>query len=469
MKARRGQVAIYLVLVLVALTFLMLMNVGAYLAVTAKNRAMNAGDSAALAAASCQGRLLREIGELNLEHLKLLGNETPAAVDAKRRIDEIAVTQSRLAFLGPIEGIRLANEAAKRVGAKSCSGMYDILKNHVNDVRTVYAQAPELYPEPWRDAWEEYATLLELAIADGVVAGPDNIDFRNARGGHMLLNGSFYSAVNGRAWCWFGFNAASLLETYTSYRDWSPLPDPDEETALRQCANCEVFSLHLVSKVGSASDLLGKELIARLTGWTEEEMERMPGLKDRAQVWYFFDDAEWRRWWEIDPDGEWQFPAVGKVKSEYDVRGCAAICRVYENIPQLVSGSGEREIEWSAAAKPFATVTDARGSVAPITSCGGFVVPAEWDVRLVPVDTVGGKDLSTADYGWMKHVMEHLPGYLERGPVSGSGCTYCETLVAWERESLRREGREWLKTKSDSCIRSSPGGTVRRGGTPHGH
>jgi len=469
MRARKGQVAIYLVIVLVALTFLMLMNVGAYLAVTAKNRAMNAGDSASLAAAACQGRLLARIGELNLEHLKLLGKGGEPGVSVPIRITEIAVEQSRLTFLGPLEGIRLANDAAKKVGAKPCSGMQEILRSHVNDVRTIYAQAPELYPEPWEDAWEEYATALELAIADGIVAGPDNIDFRNAKGGHYLLNSSFYSAVNGRSWCWFRFYAPGLLDNYTSYQDWSPLPLPDEEESLRQCANCEVFSLHLVSKVGSAMDLLGKELIMRLTGWTAEEMKHMPGLDNREQVWYFFADDRWCKWWEIDPDGEWKFPVVGKVKPEYDVKGCAAICRVYENIPKLVSGSGEREIEWSAAAKPFATAVDAGGKVVPITDCNGLVVPADWDVRLVPVDTVGGKDLSTANYGWMKHVKEHLPVYMVNGPVSGSGCSYCETLVAWERESLRREGREWLKTKSDSCIRCEGGGTVMRGGTPHGH
>ena len=52
---RRGQVALYLEMTLVAITFLVLMNVGAYLGVSAKNRAMNAGDAAALAVAKYQG------------------------------------------------------------------------------------------------------------------------------------------------------------------------------------------------------------------------------------------------------------------------------------------------------------------------------------------------------------------------------------------------------------------------------
>ena len=48
MKARKGQVAVYLALALLAIVMLTLMNVGAYLAVSAKNRTMNAGDAAAL-------------------------------------------------------------------------------------------------------------------------------------------------------------------------------------------------------------------------------------------------------------------------------------------------------------------------------------------------------------------------------------------------------------------------------------
>lgn len=51
MKARSGQVAVYLVLALVAIVVLVLMNVGAFLAVSARNRTMNGGDAAALSVA----------------------------------------------------------------------------------------------------------------------------------------------------------------------------------------------------------------------------------------------------------------------------------------------------------------------------------------------------------------------------------------------------------------------------------
>ena len=49
MKARNGQVALYLVMVLLAIAVLMLVNVNSFLAVRSKNRMMNAVDEAALA------------------------------------------------------------------------------------------------------------------------------------------------------------------------------------------------------------------------------------------------------------------------------------------------------------------------------------------------------------------------------------------------------------------------------------
>ena len=54
---RRGQVALYLVMVLVAIAVMMFANVNMFLAVRAKNRMMNAVDEAAIAAA-----LIAELG-----------------------------------------------------------------------------------------------------------------------------------------------------------------------------------------------------------------------------------------------------------------------------------------------------------------------------------------------------------------------------------------------------------------------
>lgn len=464
MTAKRGQVALYLVLTLVAITFLMVMNVGAYLAVSARNRTMNAGDAAAIAVAKHQGELLNRIGELNVEHLKLALEGGPHAV---LRIAEIRGEQARLCFLGPLEGIARGNQAARDNGIAIDDGMTKILKQHAFDIRSVYVTNPQSYPEPWKGAWEEYAQRLELALGDGLRAGPDNVEFVDAAGGHMLLNKQFYHAIAGRNWCWFNFNAKSLIDGYASYRDWGPLPVADPATRLERCQNCEVYSLHLVSRQGSALDLFGKEAVARLLERSVSSVTNAPLLKDRRQVWFCY-GGEWRTWWEIDPDGEWQFPVVGKVKSEYDVRGCAAICRCTRDIPNVVDDAPERRAVWSAAAKPFGKVENDEGQSDVVTALGRLVTPAFDSAHLVPLDTVGGRDLSTADADWMTHVREHLPYYLDKGPHGGS-CWYCQQLFLWEQRSFRKTGSLWIRYHGRECIRNCGGGGTSHGGSAHGH
>ena len=472
---RSGQVALYLVLVLVAITVLVLANVGTFLSVTAKNRAMNAGDAAALAVAKWQGELINKIGELNVEHLKTAldvdERNEPSVEAARVRCADVVLRQRKTCFLDPLDGIRLGNEAARANGAKPSDEMTETLKQHVIDVRTQYATTLDLYPEPWAGAWEEYARMLEEKLGQEMYAGPDNIEFVDDDSGHYLLNREFYHAIAGRNWCWFHYSGGGLLDSYSGFRDWSPLPRADDATRLNRCSNSEVYSLHLQARTGRAVDLLGVPLIQDLTGATQKQIEESTLLNDPEQTWFFYDTSSsgyWRSWWEIDPGGEWQFPVVGSVKTEYDVRGAAAICRVTLDAPSLVT-SAERTAVWSAAAKPFGTVEDERGAASVVTARKELVLPGTFRAaRLVPIDAVGGKDTATADAEWMRHVREDLPAYLLNGPSSSQGCYYCSQLVAWERPSLRQQGREWLRSHSEDCSRPSSGG-YGRGGTPHGH
>ena len=462
MKTKRGQVVLYLVVMLVAVTFLILMNAGAYLGIRAKNRAMNAGDAAAIAVARHQGELLNRIGRLNIEHL------LAALENDEARCAEIPGVQARICLLEPLDGIAIGNAAARNNKVGNNAGMQQILSRHALDVAVEYAGNSELYPEAWEGAWGEYAAKLQQAVAGGIAAGPDNIDFLNAATGHFLLDRMFYNAVAGHNWCWFHFNASSLLDSYTGFRDWAPLPGADDETRRRRSVNSEVYSLNLDRRVGSAVDLLGIDIIKKLTGKSEEDIAGSYMITNRQQVWYFYDSSRWREWWEMDPDGRWRFPVTGKVKREYDVRGCAAVCRVTTGFAKLIEDTEYGETVWTAAAKPVGCVEDIDGRLAPVTAFRHFVTPAFTDTRLVPVDSVGGRDLSTADPVWMAHVRDHLPEYLLSGPDSGASCFYCSVLKAWERQSLRDQARRWLEFNSGSCVRSHGGGG-EWGGTPHGH
>ena len=338
MNARSGQVALYLALVLVAIAFLVLMNLGVYLGVSARNATMNSGDAASLAVAHYQGELINRIGEWNLEHLRsALEGDAEKCAELTRR-------QLRTSFLDPLEGISIGNAAAKENGCDQSDRMKGILADHARDVRLYYATNPDVYPEPWEGAWEEYAQHLEIAISNGIWAGPDNVDFLDAATGHLLLNQGFYQAIASRNWCWFHFNAESTLKTYTGHEDWGPLPIRHENSF----ENSEIFSLHVKSKRGSILDVFTPRevvnLLERFAGdgetvrggspW-EESVAECPVtyavvtnsalLRDNRQTWYFLGEDRWREWTEIS--AERGFPVLGSIKPEYDVRGCAAICR----------------------------------------------------------------------------------------------------------------------------------------------
>lgn len=468
MTAKRGQVALYLLMVLVALCLLAIMNVDVFVAVRAKNRVQNAGDAATLAAARRQGLLLNEIGRLNIDHIvaAALRNDT-------NECEAIVLDQRKRALLGPVEGLRDANEAAKKNGMEVRDEFAAILAEHVVDIRTVYAGGGETgdpYPEPWPGAWGEYAAAIENVIAEGLATGPDNMEFYDAAGGHMLLNRNFYFAISGKNWCWFHFNCEDLLKNYTSWHDWGPLPTREESSM----ENGEIFSLHVKAFRGSILDVFEPEDVVDLVkAYGEEEVTLAEVtnswvLASRDQTWFFFDDDVWRNWYEISPfgeDGGYAFPVVGEVRREYDLRGCAAICRCVQGT-FAVATDQESDLTWAAAAKPFGKVVK-DGADEPANAHSGFVVPCFSAVRLVPLDAVGGEELATADFGWVNHVRHHLPDYLEKGPRVGA-CFYCLQLETWERDSFRREGERWIEHNAGSCIRGT-GGPGGHGGTSHGH
>ena len=475
---RRGQVAIYLLTVLVALFLVALLNVDAFGFVRGKHRAQNAGDAAALAAARKQGRLLNEIGRLNVEHIiAAVGNDA-------EECERIAMDQRRLVLLGPVDGLRLASRAAKKNGMKVRDEFAEILRDHIADIRLVYMDGTnsegEPYPEPYPGAWGEYAAKIEEVVSEGLACGPDNVEFYGAQGGHYLLMKDFYHAVAAENWCWFRWKAEGLLDGYSSYHDWAPLPVRDE----RSMENSEIFSLHVRAWQGAITDILDTNEIRHICreyGGGEipqEELEKSYVITNREQVWFFFEGGRpgdggynWGRWFNGlalagDDDG-YDFPIVGEIKPEYNVRGCAAICRCVNDV-EAVAAEGVSSVAWAAAAKPFGTVQNFEGETDVATALKSFVVPCFSHVRLVPLDSVGGRDLSTADYGWVTHVRKHLGPYLDDGPRHAHECFYCLQLQTWERRSFRESGRRWLRYYSDTCIRGSGGGGSR-GGTSHGH
>ena len=468
MKARKGQIAIYLAMVLVAICVLAVMNVGIFLVVRAKGRAIAGGDATALAVAKYQGELLNGIGAMNVDHLKA------ALENDASKCEEIMRRQLRSCFLDPLKGLEIGSKMALENRMGGCKDDQDdkwkmLMRQHVADIRTFYVNNPETFPEPWDGAWNEFATELELQLDRRLHAWPANAEFADMWESFPLASPDFYQAIAGRAWCWFKFNGMWLFE-----RDADHMPLPDF-THADTIFNSEIYSLHLTFRefVPQELDEEWTNVVMRMTGCTEADIAASVLITNVTQKWAFY-DSRWNSWSAYDgiafhPD---EFPIVGEVKPEYDVLGCASICQVMTGARDLFA-SDERSngVVWLAAAKPFGTVEDEEGSLVAVTALKRLVFPAFETVRLVPVDSVGGGYTNTADADWLAHVKYHIPSsphYNHRtyAEQSASGCWYCSQLLLWNQPSFRSQGVEWLKKHSSDCVRPVGSGGSR-GGTPH--
>ena len=155
-----------------------------------------------------------------------------------------------MCFTGPLIALMAAQQAAKQNHAYNNESFTQLLREHAHEVRTVYPRltgenGDMLFPEPYENAWSEYAAMLDAIAEQGLAAGPDNAQFflDPAAGTHYLLMPDFYDAVAGRVWCWFFRDAPGLLEGYREFFPcwWPPLPGLME----RDYINSEIFSLHL--------------------------------------------------------------------------------------------------------------------------------------------------------------------------------------------------------------------------------
>lgn len=460
-----GQAVIFLVMALVILLFAALWSADVHRIIFVKDRSQNAGDAATLAAARWQASSLNLLGELNLVHALALAVGDHAAVDV------ITNTQVRLCFSGPMAGMAAAQQAAKLNGIPVNAEFTEFVRRHAATVRNSYpAQVggQMLFPEPYPGAWDEYATMLEVLAADGVAAGADNaVLYTDRLGGHTLLTRAFYEAVAGRNWCWFYLNAPGLLDDYTGYTWWPGLP----ALQWQHYGNSEFFSLCVDGVQTSLRSLLSP---SRLQAAVEEAGRTMvadPSNQWRRadQLWYVYEGGRWGRWDAM----ERPFPVTGTVREEYDYQGADAIARVQAQLDRFTPGAdggGTRRdsVTWTAAAKPFGYL-DLEGT-AVVPNLYGFVLPAFRDVRLMPIDAASVPGGGSFDMDWRRHVVEHLPLYMVRGPAAmDSSCWFCAQLVTWETPEFRREGVDWLSLYSARCLIRPSGGGGSGGGSRHAH
>ncbi len=462
-QRKSGQTIIFVICVLVILTFILFWNFDLHKILHVKFRSQNAGDSAALAAARWQGISLNIIGDLNImQAAALTGNDTDSA-------QAIAGLQARLCYAGPMTAFAAAQQAAKNNGMYNNDDFTEYLEEHWARVTYDYPSMTDgsgkmLFPEPYPGAWEDYSDMLSLFVDDGIAAAPDNATlYGDAIGGHMLYNMAFYNAIAGGSWCWFWHNAMDTLEEYTDYRWWDALPVPPHV----QYMNAEIFGLRLtaISVVDSLDLIDNMNELSTERSLTAAEITT--NIFNFAANWYCYNSSGWAPWETLYNFDGYEFPWLDgfEVKPQYEYIGADAAIRLELSAERLSPGSADSQITWTSAAKPFGYLNDTERP-----NEYDVVLPAFHDVRLIPLDACTMPAGGAYNLRWREHVEDHLPEYMDRG-LSGItlSCWYCAQLITWENDAWRRVGISWLEVNSALCNIPSGAGGHSSGGTRRGH
>lgn len=459
-RSASGQVMIFLLMVLLFLSIVLIWNFDLHNVIHLKLRSQNAADASALAAARWQGITLNLIGDLNIMQAVAL------SAGASNAAQQIAETQSRLCYVGPIIGLLASQQAAKNNGIYVNPAFSERLAAHANSVLSDYSA---VFAEPYANCWNEYGAMLMSIAESGVAAAPDNTCFyTDYSGGHTLLDPGFYDAIAGWVWCWFWVDPVrfNLLQTYTDYLWWPDLPPQIPEI---QPENSEVYGLGLTT----VSPLPGGAPTVEKMNLLREQRNLDPlaisnSVVTAAATWFIYRPSKWTEW-SIMKDPSFPVFPEKQVKPQYDYAGADAVVRIEAISERHLPGSSDRRIACTAAAKPFGYLTTDDGTqIRP--DAYQLVLPAFHDIRLIPVDASSSPVGGAYDVEWREHIEDHLPVYINNG-LGGldASCWYCRQLITWETPAFRQTGIDWLSdtNNSNSCEifgpGSGPGGGTRRG------
>ena len=255
-KPRRGQVLIFMLMMMIILTFVAFSVYDTQHVIVQRVRSQNASDSAALVGARWQLTCLNAIGELNLMKVTTdivtagppqFGNTEGNYAEYRPLYSALDKLQAKIAITGPMMGVLYGEQAAK------LNGMHGI-QDYANDFYAYadfverYANNPNVLNDPWlwtpvfnpnnpSDMQERQQLLMDFAllcreVADQHMAALPNI-FGNSDDIASVLdwtqaspfaleylgNRQFYAAIAGQDWCYL----KPLLWIYSDWAFWGPV------------------------------------------------------------------------------------------------------------------------------------------------------------------------------------------------------------------------------------------------------
>ncbi len=513
---RRGQTLIFVMMALAILSFVMFSVYDVQQVASARVRAQNASDAAALAGARWQLTTLNAIGEINLLKLTTAMIDTPPSpyppsvtsdiwwslyFDISNGLDGL---QERLSRIGPLLGVFYAQQAAKLNGmhvvpayAQTFNDITSWLSTHASDYPAYYQT--ELVP-----LLQEIVNQGIAALPAGALGNPGSFDLSGASSwAGYLLSRRFYEAIAAQDWCYLRTVLNAPYTDATSF--WGivrPGDPPDPLQFLPLWVVPQLFtpdtveqqlqdSVQPVQNLASLRNLQLNPNFEALSGvdtnypnFTEPDDPTYGPFYVPLQLFVY--RSQWG--WTGNDDQAEALLLRSRFRDEFRYKGADSVWTVQGTANVVMATANPEQVSWtsdraqaglrtafaelayltnrvgnigygivgSAAAKPFGLLDDGTSRTPP--NSVPLVLPVFDTVRLIPIAFSSG----TAQFDplWFIHLRDHLYPYTSQGisAISG-GCPYCANLILWENSAFRQIGLDYFadaaRDNRDPC---PPGG-----------
>ncbi|MBI5394743.1 MAG: hypothetical protein HZA91_05530 [Verrucomicrobia bacterium] len=512
---RRGQTLIFVMMVLAILSFVMFSVYDVQQVASARVRAQNASDAAALAGARWQVTTLNAIGEINLLKLTTAIIDTPPSPyagpvpasqwhslfsDISNGLDGL---QERLSRIGPLLGVFYAQQAAKLNGMHVVASYAQPFNDTITWISTHASDYPPYYQTELVPLLQEIVNQGVAALPAGALGNPGSFDLSEASGwAGYLLSRRFYEAIAAQDWCYLRPVLNAPYTDATSFwgivRPGDP-PDPlqflplwvmpqffSPDTVEQQLSD----SVPAIQTLTSLRNLQLNPNFPTNTGDTNYPhfSEPVDPIAFYVPLQLFVYRGQWS--WGGNDDQAEALLLRSRFKPQFRYKGADSVWAVQGTANVVMAPANPEQVSWtsaheqeglrtafgelayltnrvgsigygimgSAAAKPFGQIDEstppngAPGSPIPL------VLPVFDSVRLIPIAFSSG----TAQFDplWFIHLRDHLYPYTSQGIGAISGaCPYCADLILWESSAFRQIGLDWFadaaKDGRDPC---PPGG-----------